>query len=128
MAFFLIIGVLGFIIDYSILSILKFYFNLNIVYLRFISYFIASIITWYLHRHFTFVDSNSNIFFQFLKYISANIIGSIINIFIFILFVKYSFYPFNDLFFSILISSFVAMFYSYFSYRFIVFRKKDKLL
>ena len=77
---FAAVGAAGFIVDVTVL-----YFGLYVLELgyfsgRLLSYFVAATATWYLNRHYTFVESDrSTPIRQWIGFLAANGIGGVVN-------------------------------------------------
>ena len=77
---FLIVGSIGFIVDTAVLYIGLYMIGLNHFTGRLFSYMIAATATWYLHRKFTFSESDTaKPLKQWGHFLIANGIGGLIN-------------------------------------------------
>lgn len=75
-----LVGAVGFVIDAGVLSLLINITQLGPYISRIISYLCAATVTWLLNRTFTFaVRANKSISTEWLKYISANLLGALLN-------------------------------------------------
>lgn len=76
---FALTGVVGFIVDASIVWLLT-HFGTNPIIAQGIAFFVAITVTWWLNRKYTFPDwTDHRLLREWLKYLSANSIGAIIN-------------------------------------------------
>jgi len=117
---YLIIGTIAFIVDFSVLFTLVFFFNLHWFYSASFSFILATILNYYLSITYVF---SSGIKFkkkeEFLLVFVMSIFGLIFNqVFIYIL---YKFALIN-LFYSKLITTGVVFFWNYNSRRYIIFK------
>lgn len=69
---FLIVGFIGFLIEYSIVSIFVNVFYLSAYLPRFLSFPLALVITWQLNRKFTYRVSKPSSWREFVRYLKAN--------------------------------------------------------
>ena len=77
---FAVIGVIGFIVDYSTLKLLVVLFNIDLYSGRLLSFLTAATGNWMLNRRFTFKQTRKESRFrQWLKYLGANGIGFAVN-------------------------------------------------
>ena len=75
-----VIGVIGFIVDASILKLVVALFNVDLYSGRLVSYLAAATGNWMLNRRFTFKQASpASPFRQWLKYIGANGLGFLAN-------------------------------------------------
>lgn len=76
---FALTGVVGFVVDASIVWLLT-YFGTNPIIAQGIAFFVAVTVTWWLNRKYTFPDwADHRLLREWLKYLSANSFGAIIN-------------------------------------------------
>ena len=87
-----LIGIIGFAIDGSLLSILNLEFSVNIYTARTISFAMATLVTWYLNRTYTFkeVAGDGRTKGEYFRYLIVQICGGLLNFLIFV-FVIYIF-------------------------------------
>jgi putative flippase GtrA len=88
---FTAIGGVGFIIDASVLTTLFQFFGLNLYISRMFSFGCASFATWLLNRTFTFAglaDKTRVKSAEYFRYITVQIIGSLLNLAIFTLLIS----------------------------------------
>jgi putative flippase GtrA len=77
---FAVIGVVGFIVDYSTLKLLVMLFNIDLYSGRLLSFLTAATGNWMLNRRFTFKQTRKESRFrQWLKYLGANGVGFAVN-------------------------------------------------
>jgi putative flippase GtrA len=72
---FAVAGVIGFLVDASVLRLLVSAFNFNLYSGRFASYLCAASVTWYLNRRFTFRNRAAPAA-QWLRFVLVNTIGA----------------------------------------------------
>lgn len=79
MAFFAVVGAIGFIVDTSILYAVRDTFGLYAG--RLVSFMSSVLITWLLNRHFTFADriSKRSWLWEFALYLLLMLVGGLIN-------------------------------------------------
>lgn len=81
---FAIIGVVGFCIDGSVLTVLSVGMGMNIFFSRFVSFSLASSSTWFLNRKYTFKQpGNTSRSREYLRYIIIQVAGALLNLGIF---------------------------------------------
>jgi putative flippase GtrA len=83
---FSLIGVLGFIVDAGVLYLCLHIVGLGLYVGRFVSYLAAATTTWYLNRRLTFSEgAMAPPTWQWVKFISSNGLGGLINYGIYVL-------------------------------------------
>ncbi len=80
---FLWVGGIGFLVDGSLLTLLSVYWGMNVYIARMISFFIATLVTWWLNRTYAFrataareAGGRTN---EYMRYISVQIVGGLLN-------------------------------------------------
>jgi putative flippase GtrA len=89
--YFGLIGGVGFIVDGGILTILSSWFGANVYAARAISFPIATVVTWYLNRTFTFkTHAKPNISKEeYVRYLVVQIGGALLNLAVFIILIQF---------------------------------------
>jgi len=77
---FVIVGVISTIIDLGIYNIFAIGFDKNIYLSRFISFTVAVIIGYFLHRNWTFKSNDEKVLHQFIRFIFTATTGLAINL------------------------------------------------
>ena len=119
---FFFIGIVGFIIDGGILTLLHAGFDFSPVSARFVSFPVAVSVTWLLNRHFTFARREGrHIGKEWLLYGIVNTTGALLNLGCFILLVRtwdqLAAYPIVPL----AMAASIAMLFNFTGSRFLVF-------
>ncbi len=118
-----LIGTVGFIVDASILLIGVELLNFSIEMSRVFSFITAVFVTWFLNRSFTFiVNENISKKREYSLYLIIQIIGALINYFIFIFLVHLEEFLKEYLLIPLAIAAFVAMFFNYLVIKKLVFK------
>lgn len=118
---FLFSGSLAFVIDWGVLEFLMAVFGIHPILARIVSLSCAHVAGWLSHRRFTFRLTTPPTLAEFLRYAAVqSTVSLIINYGIFVLVVLL--WPGIRPLFALVISSGVAMFFSYFGIRFAAFR------
>ena len=78
--YFSSVGIAGFVVDASVLYLAMTYLGTGHYSGRIISYVAAATSTWALNRRFTFTThQDSNLLREWIKFLSANAVGGIVN-------------------------------------------------
>jgi len=87
---FMSVGGVGFLVDGFILTVLTLFFSTNVFLARLFSFFFASLVTWQLNRRYTFRvhDENEIPRSEYVRYLSIQSTGAVINLIIFSLVLK----------------------------------------
>jgi len=109
---FLLVGFLGFFVDYTVFSLL--YDDLGSTLARLISILVAIFTTWIFNRRYTFSFKERNIIREFLKYLYFSKVSLIVNYIIFMLSVKLLGTSFIT---GYILATGVSMFFNYNFYR-----------
>ncbi len=89
--YFSFVGILGFIVDASVLYLVMKYLGAGLYSGRILSYIAAATATWALNRRFTFnTHHNSNLLSEWFKFLSANSVGGGVNYFTYMILVTVS--------------------------------------
>lgn len=113
---FIIAGGVGFIVDFSLLSLML-WIGLDPITGRLVSFSFAVITTFFVNKNYTF-KSEGNIFKQFQKYLLGSLFGLGVNWTAYSLFLAYSSPQI-----SLIIASALAMIVNFAFYKFIVFKR-----
>lgn len=83
---FILVGVVGFLVDASVLTLLVLDFGLGHYAGRGCSFSLAVTVTWYLNRRFVFVHHRpARAGTQYVKYIFTQVVGSLVNLALYVL-------------------------------------------
>ncbi|MEO8156438.1 MAG: GtrA family protein [Betaproteobacteria bacterium] len=120
---FVVIGSIGFATDGGVLIFLNSLFGLDLLSARLFSFSVAVTLTWYLNRQHTFSGKkDKQVFREWARYVVVNGLGALLNLAIFFWLI----FRFNALANSPLvplaIASAVALFFNFFSSKYIAFR------
>ena len=117
---FLFSGSLAFLIDAAILKVLTAVFGIHPILARVVAISVAQVAGWLSHRRFTFRLTTPPTFAEFLRYAGVQWTVALINYGIFVAIVLLR--PDIEPLLALVVSSGVAMFFSYFGMRFAAFR------
>ncbi|MBZ9603880.1 GtrA family protein [Phyllobacterium chamaecytisi] len=120
---FLLVGIVGFLIDGGILLCLTEIFHIEVILARLASFPAAMVTTWLLNRTFVFTSNPSVSFAEFFKYFTVQGTGAIINFTVYSVLVtitRLSDYPVIAL----AIAALLAMIFNYAGANKIVFNRK----
>ena len=118
------IGIVGFLVDAGLLSFLIGVVKWGLYESRAISFSLAVTTTWYLNRHFTFLDRvDTNKVQEYGRYVSGQIVGGLINLTVYVAVLKMmpilAGYPVIPL----AIGSLVALIFNFVFARYVAFSK-----
>lgn len=120
---FSFVGSIGFIIDAGVLYLLIIYLAFHPISGRIISFLLASTVTWSLNRKLTFKKNrNSAKIFEWLHYLFANSIGTIINLATYSTLVLTVHAMLKQPVYALIIASLVAFPFNYYGYKNHVFK------
>jgi putative flippase GtrA len=121
--FFIVAGLVGFSIEGAAVYFASGDASNTLISVRFISFPIAIIVTWYINRQFGFRVSSPVTIVEFCSYLKANILAQFLNFTIYILLVlQVSFFTERPVF-ALVIATSVSMVFSFLNYLFVVFIK-----
>lgn len=126
---FLLVGALGFVVDFSVLYLAVNLIGVDPLAARFASFIVAATVTWKANRHFTFCDNEGSTAMpgeatrQWLRYISTTAIGGVINIGVYQLWLKMTDSGNVNLFLAVVAGSAVALFVNFALSKYIVFNR-----
>lgn len=122
---FLIVGTLGFIVDTAVLYVGLYLLGLNYFTGRLFSYLIAATATWFLHRKFTFNESDaSKPITQWVHFLLANGIGGLINFGIYSAVIVYGREHYLTPLIGIFLGSIAGLAFNFIASRTLVFKTK----
>lgn len=110
---FLLVGALGFVVDFSVLYLAVNAAGLGTLAGRLVSFIVAATVTWKANRHFTFATTEAVVpgtaARQWLRYLLTTAIGGAINIGVYQLWLKMTDYGNMNLFLAVVAGSAVAL-------------------
>jgi putative flippase GtrA len=110
---FLLVGALGFVVDFSVLYLAVNAAGLGTLAGRLVSFIVAATVTWKANRHFTFANNEAVVpgtaVRQWLRYLLTTAIGGAINIGVYQLWLKMTYYGNMNLFLAVVAGSAVAL-------------------
>lgn len=116
---FCIVGAIGTIIDISLLSFFVEIFYLPVIFSNSLSFCITIIISFLIHRFWTFKNKDPKHLKQFLTYLIISLIGlGISNVFLFVLVASGFWYIYAKI-----ITIFIVVFWSFSANNFFTFRR-----
>lgn len=122
---FLVVGALGFIVDFSVLYLAVNVGGLGTLPGRLISFIVAATVTWKANRHFTFATTEASVpgaaARQWLRYLSTTAIGGAINIGVYQLWLKVTDHGNVNLFLAVVAGSAVALSVNFMLSKYVVF-------
>ena len=86
---FMVVGLIGFLVDATVLQVLVHMKVLGPVAARFVSFPLAVTVTWGLNRRFTFADRRSSPG-SYLLYAIGQTLGALLNLVVYIVLIKHS--------------------------------------
>lgn len=122
---FLMVGTLGFIVDFSVLYVAVNAAGLGTLAGRLVSFIVAATVTWKANRHFTFDSPDTepgDAMRQWLRYLSTTAIGGAVNIGVYQLWLKIVGHGTANLFLAVVAGSGVAMMINFMLSKYVVFR------
>lgn len=124
---FLLVGALGFVVDFSILYLAVNAAGLNPLPARLLSFVVAATVTWKANRHFTFASADAGVpgaaARQWLRYLLTTAIGGAINIGTYQLWLKMTDHSNVNLFLAVVAGSAVALLVNFTLSKYIVFER-----
>lgn len=122
---FLLVGVLGFVVDFSVLYLAVNEAGLGAFSGRLLSFIVAATVTWKANRHFTFASGDVAVqgaaARQWLRYLSTTAIGGAINIGVYQLWLKITDHGNLNLFLAVVAGSAVALMVNFTLSKYVVF-------
>jgi len=89
---FIVVGAIGFLTDGAVLSFLSVYLGLDVYLSRLFSFGVATLVTWFLNRRFTFFSDSSldarARAKEYFRYVLVQTIGALINLGVFSALIK----------------------------------------
>lgn len=120
---FLLVGSLGFVVDFSVLYLAVNAAGLGTLSGRLLSFLIAASVTWKANRHFTFAASEEDARRQWLRYLVTTSIGGAVNIGVYRLFLKFTSHDNMNLFLAVVAGSAVALIVNFTLSKYVVFTR-----
>jgi putative flippase GtrA len=120
---FLLVGALGFIVDFSVLYLAVNAAGLGTLGGRLLSFVIAASVTWKANRHFTFAASEENARRQWLRYLTTTAIGGAVNIGIYRLWLMFTSHDNLNLFLAVVAGSAAALIVNFSLAKYVVFTR-----
>jgi len=122
---FLLVGALGFVVDFSVLYLAVNAAGLDTLAGRLLSFIVAATVTWKANRHFTFVRTDAAVpdaaARQWLRYLLTTAIGGVINIGVYQLWLRTTDHSNLNLFLAVVAGSAVALFVNFTLSKYVVF-------
>ncbi len=80
-----LVGAIGFLVDGGVLTFLSQSLGVNIYLARLVSFGLATIVTWYLNRRYSFRSANQGLHrrVEYLRYLTVQIGGALLNLCVF---------------------------------------------
>lgn len=120
---FLLVGALGFVVDFSVLYLAVNAAGLGTVTGRLLSFVVAASVTWKANRHFTFAASNEDARRQWLRYLFTTAIGGAINIGVYRLWLAFNSNNNLNLFLAVVAGSAMALIVNFALSKYVVFSR-----
>ncbi len=119
-----LIGGLGFLVDGGIVTLLNTWLLTNVYVARTVSFPIATVVTWYLNRSFTFqvYKRLNNSKEEYIRYLIVQIGGSLLNLSVFTILLSFFSWMNQIPIFPLAIGAVFGMFFNYIFSRIWVFR------
>jgi putative flippase GtrA len=124
---FLLVGALGFVVDFSVLYLAVNAVGLDTLAGRLLSFIVAATVTWKANRHFTFVRADAPVpdaaARQWLRYLLTTAIGGTINIGVYQLWLRMTDNKNLNLFLAVVAGSAVALLVNFTLSKYVVFSR-----
>lgn len=120
---FLLVGALGFVVDFSVLYLAVNAAGLGTLSGRLLSFVIAASVTWKANRHFTFAASEEDAARQWMRYLVTTAIGGAINIGVYRTWLAFTSHDNVQLFLAVVAGSAVALVFNFALSKYIVFAR-----
>jgi putative flippase GtrA len=122
---FLLVGALGFVVDFSVLYLAVNGAGLGTLAGRLVSFIVAATVTWKANRHFTFASTEAAVpgaaARQWLRYLSTTAVGGAINIGVYQLWLRMTDHGNVNLFLAVVAGSAVALLVNFTLSKYVVF-------
>lgn len=118
---FLLVGALGFVVDFSVLYLAVNAAGLGPLTGRMLSFIVAATVTWKANRHFTFAASQEDARRQWLRYLVTTAIGGAINIGVYRAWLMFTNHDNLQLFLAVVAGSAVALVFNFALSKYVVF-------
>jgi putative flippase GtrA len=120
---FLLVGALGFLVDFSVLYVAVNTIGLGPLAGRLLSFIIAASVTWKANRHFTFAAAGEDARRQWLRYLTTTAIGGAINIGVYRAWLAVTAHDNINLFLAVVAGSAVALAINFALSKYVVFAR-----
>ena len=126
---FLVVGALGFFVDYSVLFLMVNVAGCGALTGRVLSFIVAATVTWKANRQFTFASEDKSTVIpgaaarQWLRYLSTTAIGGAINIGVYQMWLAMNDHGNVNLFLAVVAGSAVALLVNFTLSKYVVFRR-----
>jgi putative flippase GtrA len=124
---FLLVGALGFVVDFSVLYLAVNVAGLDTLAGRLVSFIVAATVTWKANRHFTFARADAAMpdaaARQWLRYLLTTAIGGAINIGVYQLWLRMTDHGNVNLFLAVVAGSAVALLVNFTLSKYVVFSR-----
>jgi putative flippase GtrA len=121
---FVVIGGIGFIVDAGVLTALASGAGLDLYVSRLLSFTAATAVTWALNRGFTFASTNPRRGQEYLRYVTVQIVGALINLGVFVLLIQRCAWMADVPALPLAAGSIVAMVFNFVGARYLVFAER----
>lgn len=118
---FCLVGGIGFVIDAGLLFFFTQILDFNPFIWRLISFLVASVVTWGLHRHFTFEFVAADPLSQWFRFALFNGLGGALNLLIYSLLLIYGMPPLDNPMGAVVVSSLMVLFFNFLVSKYLVF-------
>jgi putative flippase GtrA len=115
------VGGIGFVIDAGLLFVFTQIFYFNPFIWRLFSFLVASVVTWGLHRHFTFEFVASDPLPQWFRFALFNGMGGALNLLIYSLLLIYGIPPLDNPIGAVVVSSLIVLVFNFLVSKYLVF-------
>lgn len=123
------VGTVGFLVDSCILMILIKFLRLHPISAQVFAFLVAVTVTWYLNRTLTFSSATKRPkVIEWLRYISANGVGALVNFSIYSALVLFAIGLFKQPLIALAISCVSAMLFNFFSSKYFAFKHVNQNL
>lgn len=124
---FLLVGALGFVVDFSVLYLAVNAFGFGSLGGRVLSFLVAATVTWKANRHFTFSATDATVVGaatrQWLRYLSTTAIGGAINIGVYQAWLTMTSHANVNMFLAVVAGSAVALLVNFTLSKYVVFAR-----
>ena len=126
---FAMVGTVGFVVDESVLAIMHLLLGLGPIWARVISILCAMICTWWGNRTLTFPHAAARgsakaIVFEWLRFITANSLGAVVNFSTYATLLRFAPAPFSNPYLATMCGVGIGMLFNFVTSRTVVFSAK----